>query len=181
VILGQMRRTLARTALGIVVAATMIATTVAVTSSAAQAARTGPALSTGHARGQTTFTMPAHMIRFSSSAGTLRFTVIKSPKQVQASTSCTLNAQTPVYEGTTNGEEGIATLQCTQPVSELYLQVGLQLNEVLVSSNSNETYSSSYVAAFTTYVYSPGIYETLSAGVVCTSSCATGYADSPSV
>jgi hypothetical protein len=166
--------------------AVLVIATAAMTAPAAMAAIARPLAAHAPASAEFTsmrksVTIPAGNTTFRASESSARFTVIRSARQAQSAISCTLTAETPVFETTTNEEEGIANIDCTQAVSELYVAVGLQKNGVLVSSSSNEDYSSNYVAAFTFYGRSPGTYETLSYGEVCTSSCTTGYADSPSV
>ena len=130
---------------------------------------------------RTTVTIPAGVTTFRAAEGADRLTIVRSAEQAQSSISCTLTPYIPIYETTNDEEEGIANVECTQAVSEIVVGAALQRNGVIVSSNSSETYSSSFAAAYTFYEYAPGTYETLSYGEVCTSSCSVGYADSSSV
>jgi len=130
---------------------------------------------------RTTVTIPAGVTTFRAAEGAERLTVVRSAEQAQSSISCTLTPYIPIFETTNDEEEGIANIECTQAVSELVVGAALEKNGVIVSSNSSESYSSSFAAAYTFYEYSPGTYETLSYGEVCTSSCSVGYADSSSV
>jgi hypothetical protein len=155
--------------------------TVAMATPAAAAARPLPAHSPTSAELisiRKSVNIPAGIEAFRTSVSSARFTVIRSARQAQSSTDCTLTAETPIYESTTDQEEGIANIYCTQAVSELYVAVGLEENGVLVSSSANEDYDTNYVAAYTFYESSPGTYETVSYGEVCTSTCSSGYADS---
>lgn len=173
------RKTSGAMAILAIAAVTMAAPTVATA-----AARPLPAHSSASA-GLTgireSVTIPAGIETFRTSASSARFTVTRSAEQAQSSISCTLTAETPIFESTTEEEEGIANIECTQAVSELDVAVGLAENGVLVSSSANENYDSSFVAAYTFYERSPGTYETVSYGEVCTSSCSDGYADSSSL
>jgi hypothetical protein len=164
---NRVRPLLGRRALGIAAAAALaMAGTLAVGPTAQATGVRSPAVglapTIGHAATRETFTIPAGTDTFSASAGSTHVTVTRSATvSPDATITCNLVVNPPFYyQGSPNGEEGIASITCNLSAAEIYIEVGLYENGSLVSYHSNEVYSTNFATVDTTASASPGDYKT---------------------
>ncbi len=141
-------------------AITVAATALMTLSPAAQAAG-GPASAPAS---RTVFVVPAGQT-VSATAGGTHLRVVGAA----VTATCTLNVFNPFryYGGPYGGgEEGLANIQCTAAVSQLFIEIGLFRNNTQVTYNSNTVYSNNQVVVDTEYPVSAGYYVTGAQGTM---------------
>ncbi|MGK4585430.1 hypothetical protein [Kitasatospora sp. HPMI-4] len=135
---------------------------------AAQAADAGPA--TPHLAPSTagatrvTFTVPAGVTTISMAAGSAHASVTRSPKVSSLTAiNCTLTVDTPIHElGIVHGN---AALQCSAPMQNVVINIGLYSNGSLVASSGAVQCACAGINSADAYVpYTPGVYQTGAVG-----------------
>jgi hypothetical protein len=109
------------------------------------------------------FTIPAGVTRYSGASDDAQYSVTRTGPQAAETVTCTEYADTP-FEYYGGGEEGIASLECSQVVYEIEVVAALFLNGSEVSYGVNTVYSTSETSADAIYPLSAGTYQTYGQG-----------------
>ncbi|MFF3853964.1 hypothetical protein [Micromonospora sp. NPDC002575] len=131
--------------------------------SAAFLAVAGPSQAASSAANSRGSTLSAGTATYSTKATAARGPIVATAKVGALDITCTLTPSTPfVYYGGPygGGEEGIATVRCTQPVYAIQVEVALFRYGTQVTYNTHTSYSTTTASADTEYPRASGEYRT---------------------
>ncbi|KIR65017.1 MULTISPECIES: hypothetical protein [Micromonospora] len=131
--------------------------------SAALLAVAGPSQAAGSAAKNQGSPLSAGTATYSAQATTARGPLVATAKVGALDITCTLTPSKPfVYYGGPygGGEEGIATVRCTQPVYAIQVEVALFRYSSQVTYNTHTSYSTTTASADTEYPRMSGEYRT---------------------